>query len=89
MYFPIQSSRVGDGLHDVALISLSFTPENTYELADYSEDEYWTDEIRSPGESGMPMLDEDGKLCAVLSRSRDSQSVYCGIHIRDYLVFEF
>ena len=88
-YISLKRTRVSDGLHDVALIVLPFTPENYYELADDSEDVYYTNEIRSPGESGMPMLDDEGKICGVLSRSKDGETIYSGVQPLSFLAWEF
>lgn len=77
--------RVGKSLHDIALIGLPFTPESYYLIADDSEDEYIYDGIKSQGESGLPFLNEEGKICGILSRSKKGKSVYAGLKWDDLL----
>ena len=71
---------LGGNLHDVAIIDIIFKPDHYYELADCSKSEYVVQEIRSPGESGLPLLNHEGKICGILSKSNKKCTFYSGIN---------
>lgn len=77
------NSRFFDELHDVAIIDLPFNPKHRYDLADETEKFYLLDELRAPGESGLPLLDEGGKICGVLSKQTPNGALYAGVNFHD------
>lgn len=68
---------------DIAFIPLGFQPGAYYELAESCETEYVLQEIRSTGESGLPLFDEKGKICGILSKSTSNGVLYTGVSVND------
>lgn len=85
LIIPIKAVHFDVELRDVALIELDFEPEEYFEIASDAEESYLIDEIRSPGESGMGMVDDENKLCGVLSKMTPNGCLYEGLKIENFI----